>query len=316
MNIIRTVLGDKNTVGWCQCHEHLFLEEGAGSRMHSALLMDDYEKSLADITAYKLAGGCAFVDAQPVNSGRMADYLVRASKDSGVDIIASTGFHKKAFYEESDYLYSFNEDLITQLYIDEITSGMNSSKAQGREKLDAKAGIIKVAVDNGGIRAEFLYEKLFNAAINASKETGAPILAHIENGEDVFELLDLMVKNGLNPERLIACHLDRARNNETAYHMEVANAGVYLEYDSINRLKYLPHEEELALICAMVEGGYTDKLLFSLDTTAERLSGYGADMGLDYILTTFRQMLDSTGISEETLQQVMIKNANSALCFK
>ncbi len=316
MNVIRTVLGDRETVGWCQCHEHLFMEDGAGSRLNSALLVEDYEKSLADIEQYKLAGGCAFVDAMPINCGRMADYLVRASEHSGVDIVACTGFHKKVYYDDSEYIYSLNEDIITQLYIDEIKSGMNSSKKSGRKKIDAKAGIIKVAVDTGGIFADNIYEKLATGAVLAAKETGAPIMAHIEYEECVFELVEFMAKHGLEPNRLIASHLDRARKNETEYHKQVAKAGVFIEYDSINRLKYLSHEEELTQICAMVESGYADKLLFSLDTTAQRLSAYGGATGLDYILKEYSKMLDAVGVGEQTLKQIMVDNANNALRFK
>ena len=45
--MVRTVLGDiaPADLGWCQCHEHVFLEKGRSFELHKALLMDDYEKS-------------------------------------------------------------------------------------------------------------------------------------------------------------------------------------------------------------------------------------------------------------------------------
>ena len=103
------------------------------------------------------------------------------------------------------------------------------------------------------------YTRLFHAAVNTAAETGAAILAHFELGEDVFPLIRLMERAGLPPRRLLACHLDRARH-DAAYHKEVADSGAYLEYDTINRLKYISNEQELDLICEMLEAGYEKKL--------------------------------------------------------
>ena len=311
---IRTVLGDidADRLGWCQCHEHLFLEKGKSYEVSAALCMDDYDKSLQELMQYRQAGGCSYVDAQPVGAGRMAERMVKAAQASGVHIVGSTGFHKTGFYEEDSFIFSWNEEQLADLFLSELEEGMLSSVQDGEKRLAARAGIVKVAVDKGGVYGTATYEKLFRAALTAAKKSGMAVLAHFESETDAFELLKLMEEYALPPEGLIACHLDRARH-DLGYHKELAQAGAFLEYDTINRLKYISNEKEIQLICGMLEAGFRSSLLFSLDTTNQRLRSYGADFGLDYILTTFSAMLAEAGVGEDTLHDIMTANAAKAI---
>jgi 5-phospho-D-xylono-1,4-lactonase len=315
--IIRTVLGDisSNKPGICQCHEHLFVEMDKSYEVSKVLYMDDLKKSTEELREYRAAGGSLIVDAQPVLAGRMAENLVRASADSGVHIVASTGFHKTVFYYEDAYIFHKGEGYITDLYIEEIQNGMTSSRKDGKQLLSACAGIVKVAVDAGGVYANAVYEKLFSAAANAALATGAPVMCHIEQGADALEAARFFMDRGLNAGRLILCHLDRAKY-DFGYHREVLQTGVYLEYDTINRLKYLSNEEEIKLICAMLDAGFEDRLLLSLDTTNQRLRSYGADMGLTYIVKEFAPMLKNAGVSDEQLHKMQTCNAREALKIK
>ena len=314
--MIRTVLGDisADKLGHVQCHEHIFLEKDKSYEVSSVLYMDDFEKSLGELNDYKEAGGGTIVDAQPVLSGRMAENLIKASKKSGVNIVASTGFHKAVFYYDDSYIFTDDEDKITQLYIDEIKDAMLGSKSISAVKVPAKAGMIKTAVDSFGIAGEKVYEKLFSAAANACTSTGAPVMCHIEKGADALETVEFFTKRGVDPSHIIICHLDRAKYDKV-YHKEVLATGVYFDYDTVNRLKYLSHEQELEIIAAMLEAGYGDKIMLSLDTTNARLRAYGADMGLDYILKSFIPMMKKYGISDEDILKMTKENAKKALSF-
>ena len=315
--IVRTVLGDikSDLLGVCQCHEHLFLEMDKSYEVSPALYMDNLKKSTEELKSYREAGGNLVADAQPVYAGRMAEYLIRASADSGIHIVASTGFHKTIFYYSDAYIYSRNEQYITDLYISEINKGMVSSKKDGHHLLNARAGTIKTAVDAGGIFADANYEKLFSSASQAALDTGVPILCHIEQGADALAVINYFAKKGIAPQRLLLCHLDRAKY-DPEYHKEVLKAGVYLEYDTINREKYLSNRQEIALICSMIEAGFEDQLLLSLDTTNQRLRAYGAEMGLDYILREFVPRLREAGVSDESIQKMQSLNAREALKIK
>ncbi|MBC5647299.1 phosphotriesterase family protein [Christensenella tenuis] len=314
-DFVRTVAGDVSpeTLGHCQCHEHIFLEMDKSYEVAPVLYMDNYEKSLTELKDYRAAGGGAIVDAQPVLGGRMAELLEKASKASGIQIVASTGFHKTIFYYEDSYLFNETTDRITRRYIEEIEEGMLSSKQDGARRLDCRAGQIKTAIDKNGIHADATYEKLFEAAANAALATGVPVMVHIEQEADALHVVDFFVKKGLGPERLILCHLDRARY-DFGYNKECAQTGAFMEYDTIHRLKYHDDVKEAELIEFMLGEGFESQLLLGLDTTNARLRSYGAeDMGLDFILKTFIPFMEERGVGKQMMQKMLVANPQQAL---
>jgi len=277
MKIIRTVAGDiaPESLGYTQCHEHIFVERDKSAEVSDVLLIDDLEKSTEELFLYRGAGGRALVDAQPVMAGRMAEWEFEASSRAGVEIIACTGFHKTVFYYDDSYIFKMNGEQIAGLYIDEVLSGMLSSKTEGYQKTGYRAGVIKTAVDSGGVYADKIYEKLHTAAAEAHGETGAPVMCHMEKGADAAELIDFYIKHGVPQNRLWLAHLDRAED-DLAVHRDILSGGTYLEYDTIARPKYHDDEKESEIITEMLEAGYERQLLLGLDTTRARLKSYGA----------------------------------------
>ena len=91
-------------LGHCQCHEHIWLRKGASFQSNEALCMDDEDRSLAELKEYAAAGGSLIVDAQPTGCGRDGRMLAQLSEKSGVDIVASAGFHKQMFFDQTELL--------------------------------------------------------------------------------------------------------------------------------------------------------------------------------------------------------------------
>lgn len=303
--MIRTILGDiaPDKLGWCQCHEHLFLADGPSRKVSGSLYMNDYGKSLAELMLYKNAGGVSLVDAQPYGCGRMAAELVRASRESGVNIVSVTGFHKTEFMEAG--VLDKGGDALTRIYIDEVTKGMDG--------LSARAGIVKCAAVTGEMDVNAGYAMLFEAAAHAAAETGAPVLVHMDTDADAMKLLSYYERFGIEPGRVIICHMDRACA-DIKVHEAVAETGAYLEYDTIHRLKYKSDEDELSLIAHMVERGFGHKLLVGMDTTNERLKSYGAAFGLDFIRETFSGML-AARIGQAAVEAITAGNPAKALAM-
>jgi phosphotriesterase-related protein len=317
MNRIRTVLGDidPETLGFTHCHEHIFIERDKSSEIDPSLLIDDYEKSLKELKRFRETGGNALVDAQPALAGRVAEWLLKASQDSGIHIIASTGFHKICFYYENSYLFSKTEQEITELYISEIKQGMLTSKQDGMQRSNARAGIIKTAVDSGGIFSDKLYEKLHQAAASAQLETGVPVMCHIDTGADAEEVVRFYTDAGVSAARIWIAHLDRA-DNDIGRHKAIASGGSYLEYDTIARPKYHDNQYECKLIMDMIAAGYENKLLLGLDSTRKRLESYGGKIGLPYLHEVFIPYLKSNGITEDEIRKLMYDNPKEALLIK
>jgi len=317
MNYIRTVLGDiaPEELGFTHCHDHIFMEQGINTKMYPALLLDDYEKSLRELMRFYESGGRSLVDAQPVMAGRMSEWLLKASQDSGVNIIASTGFHKTCYYSSDSYIFNSTEQKIAELYISEITQGMLTSIKDGMQKTNARAGIIKVAVESGGIFANKIYEKIHSAAASAQVETGVPVMCHKDADSDAEEVIRFYTDAGVPAQCIWIAHLDKT-DNDIGHHKAVVSSGAYLEYDTIARPKYHSNMYECKLIIDMIAAGYENKLLLGLDSTRERLESYGGNIGLPYLHDVFIPLLINNGVTENEVHKLMYDNPKEALLIR
>lgn len=317
MAFIQTVTGriSPDQLGFCHSHEHLLMSRGMSFLRNPNLLLDDFDKSLQEVESYKAHGGNAIVEAQPVGCNRVADGLQKLSEQSGVKIVASTGFHKMFFYPEDHWIFRYTEEQMTQIFIHELTEGMyvDCDDREPVKSISAKAGQIKCALDTEGLTPQ--YRKLFSAALKACSSTGAPMMVHIEIGADPLELIDFIQSSGDAPEHIIFCHLDRACA-DLEVHKQVASHGIYLEYDTIGRFKYHSDEVETGIIGELLSAGYGDRLLISLDTTRARLKSYTPDgIGLCYILDNFIPGMRAAGITQKQVDKMTITNPQKAFAF-
>lgn len=308
---LQTVLGnlDPSELGHAQIHEHLFVRHTPMALLNPALQIDDYARSLAELRSYREKGGSFLVDAQPVAAGRDAEILRALSRESGVSITASTGYHLLGFYSPDCWVHTLDEEGLFQLYLSEVMEGMlpwigdASRRPEGRSA--ARAGLVKAAIPKEGPMGR--YAALLRAAARAAVAADVPLMLHTEAGMGALEAISLCGMLGLPPHRVVVCHVDRQAVDFTP-HDAIAQTGVYLDYDTIARFKYHSNEEEVALITHMLALGYGPQLLLALDTTADRLSSYGGSIGLGYILDTFLPMLRQAGISEENLERMTVSN--------
>lgn len=312
---IQTVTGesDLENLLFCQCHEHLLMSKGQSYLVDKNLLIDDYEKSLQELTDYKRRGGTTIVEAQPVGCSRMAQGLFKLATESGVDIIASTGFHKAVFYPKGHWVFDEDTEWFEELFLKEIQEGMYSDGDFRRpeRQTKVKAGIIKCAWDVPGLEGH--YKKLFTAAVNVQKKTDVPFMVHIEPGSDPRALVAFLKKKEVDFSRYYFCHMDRACK-DISVHKYVCEHGISLEYDTIGRFKYHDDTQEANIFCEMLDSGFEDQLLFSLDTTRARLKSYHAEaVGLCYILETFLPILRQRGVDEKILRKLYCYNPRRIL---
>lgn len=296
------------TVGFMQSHEHLLISKGRSYEVSPVLYMDDHERSRAEVVSFKQCGGGSIADAQPVGCGRMCRGLYDISVATGVNILAATGFHKMKFYQDDHWIFSMSEDELTDLFSSELTQGMYDvcDYTLPTERTDIRAGFIKSALDSGEF--SFQYQKVFAAAVNASLETNRALMVHIEAGSDPLFLLDFLIKRGIKPERIILCHTDRAVLDPSV-RLELLNAGVFLEMDTIGRAKYHSDQREAEIFYELLSAGFEKQLLFSLDTTRARMKSYMPDgVGLCYLIRSFLPVLKDIGVTEEQIRYMSHAN--------
>lgn len=315
--MIQTVLGllDPGKLGFCHSHEHLFVRKGHPYTVNPAIWMDDYHLTVKEMESFREAGGSAIIDAQPGGCGRMERELMRASAETGVHVAASTGFHKLSFYPGNHWIRTLDREELAEVFIGELRSGMWSGTDRhrpgeaGTERTQARAGLIKTAID-----AERMHDpdiRWFEAAAAAARETGAPVMCHTEGAGQALWLCGLYERLGVPLSRIIICHLDRELTAMDVQ-IELAQRGIYLEYDTIGRFKYHDDEPEARWICAMLEAGLEDRILLGLDTTRSRMAAYGGDIGLTYLTEAFLPLLERTGATRDQIHKLMIRNPSKA----
>lgn len=310
MKEIITVTGPikSEELGFCQCHEHIALSKGKSYDINPVLCIDNMGKSLDEVRHYKSAGGDSFIEAQPCGCNRMTEELKTLSVKSGVHIIASTGFHKLSFYPDKHWIHSASVAELEEIFVQELTNGMytDADRTYPSSQCEAKAGIIKTAYDTEELSPR--YKKLFQAAAGASLRTERVLMIHVEQDTSPGLLLDFLLSLGVKAENLIFCHMDRACK-DIKIHEDILKKGAYLEFDTIGRFKYHSDEHEIQLIQSLIGLGFQEQLLYSLDTTRERLKSYNpAGIGLDYILTKFNNSLRASGVSEDIIHKISVEN--------
>ena len=295
-------------------HDHLFLDSGPGGVNVPDFLLDDVEKTAAEIKRWAAAGGGAIVDTMPT-SGRNVDKCIEVSRQTGVPIIMSTGFHKGAYYWPDHWRYLYDEEELVELVLAEIKEGIERSNYRGPliKRSPVKAGVMKIAGEYNRVTGNM--QKLIRVVGRVHQITGTPIYAHTEHGTAAEELLDLLEDAGVSLNQVLICHLDR--NPDLFLHKAIAARGAFLEYDTPSRFKYQPESVVIGLMRAMIEAGYGDRLMLGGDMARRSyLKAYGGGPGFEYLLTVFTPRLQREGFSEEELQLIWEENPRRWLAGK
>jgi len=315
-SFVRTVRGDiaPSDVGLTHCHEHTFILPGPSCQVDGDLLLDDLEKTTAELADFRAADGRTVVDAQPIGQERAPRWQREASERSGVNIVAATGFHRSLYYPPDHFRFTESAGVLAERMIHEITVGMAEyDGSQVARSTEIRAGLIKFASDYHVIDAQA--HKVAEAAAAAHRATGAPILTHTEYGTCALEQIALFEKLGVGASALLISHLDR--NPDLFLHEEVAQSGAYLVYDAISRSKLLPDSTIVGLICRMAEAGCASRILLGMDMAPRSMwRSYGGGPGMTYLGNVFLRRLRQAGMGVEQIRMFTEYNPAAALAFR
>lgn len=248
--MIKTVLGNiaDGALGITLPHEHIccyseyFYKMGGERYLDKALLASASIRYLKELKQKN--GLCSFIDCTPVNIGRDIDLLKRVSYESGVHIIASTGF-----YYTREPLLDKEADFIAE-YLSSDAERVN-------------AGVIKAAVEYEEISP--FDKKLLKAYAIAHKNLGLPIVLHTNaRNKNALPALEILLSNGVKPSAVTVGHLSDTEALD--YIHEIANLGCYIGLDRMYgnvAEEYI--SKKIDCIRSLCDKGYADKILLSHD---------------------------------------------------
>ena len=211
------------------------------------------------------------VEVTPIRVGRYPHLIVDMARKSPVHIVGCTGFWGEALapmhlWAASMLVQPDGIEQVTRLYIKEITEGMEDPYGEpGTVFTDVKAGIIKIATST---YLTALERRANTAAGLACLETGCPISVHTTDGGGL-EMAQLLLSLGVSPQKIIIGHQgykdDRENVRATDYHKQLADLGVWVQFDRIGYPNY-PVEDRAEYIRPLLDAGYEDQVLLSHDT--------------------------------------------------
>lgn len=293
---VRTVLGDIDAkdLGFTYSHEHLWACPPP-SQKDRDLELTDYEASVSELQRFKNAGGQTLVEATTLDYGRDASKMKRMAIETGVHVVATSGFNKHIYFPS----------WVEALTIEEIQGKLVRDVTIGMDGTDAKAGFLKAGSWDQLIHP--LEEKVTRAVARAQLETGAPIWLHTEAGTMGEEMLNILEEEGVDLTKVAVGHSDR--NADPYYHLQLAKRGAYVQFDGVSKIKYYPDSTRVELIKNMIENGFVKQLLLSADMGRKSyLHAYGGGPGFEYIIKKFIPRLLDEGVSKADIDTIFIEN--------
>ena len=257
MTNINSVLGPIDTakLGTTLIHEHIMSSSIGIPQNYPEVLERGYMKHIVDGLKRTKAGGIdTVVDATTLDLGRDVNILARASRLSGVNIIACTGW----WLEKPRFLSGVSVDRLTRGFVREIREGIAGT--------DIKAGILKGASDKAGVLPE--EEKVLRAVAQAHHETGRPIMVHsYAPGQVGRRQIAILKEEGVPLNRVKMDHSNDTTDLE--YLVWMLEQGCYLGLDRYPGQGTSPLARTRTLK-ALIDAGYKDRLCLSHDWSLAR----------------------------------------------
>ena len=267
--------------------------------------LDDLELAIEEVARFAALGGRTLVDATGLGTGRNLAALRSVSEQTGVNIIAGTGFYLEASHPS--FIATSTADQLAELIITDIRDGED--------------GIRPGIIGEIGVSDRFTPEerKSLVAACLAQRETGLPMQVHLPGWFRLGgEVLDLVEAQGVDPASVVLCHMNPS-GADRPYQRGLIGRGAWVQYDMIGSEVFYadqgvqcPSDEEDAQhIAELVDAGFGHRVLLSSDIFLKSLLRRYGGPGYGHVLQYFVPRLKRYGLDSEAIQQLMVHNPRS-----
>jgi len=262
--LVNTVNGpiNVNELGVTLMHEHIMIgfPGWEADSLRPGPGRDEMMEICCDrISDMQSRGVQSMVDPCPNDLGRDIVFAAEVAEKTGFNIICATGLYKEssggAEYWKIRSNYESTVAAMAELFIHELTTGVGAT--------GIKAGIIKVASDVGKI-TDYEHNVLEAAAI-ASKEIGAPITTHTDEGTIGDEQQRILTEFGVEPHKIIIGHSCGTTDHD--YHLNILDQGSYLGFDRFGTVAVFPDEKRVQSLIALLLKNKEEQIVIAHDST-------------------------------------------------
>jgi len=276
------------------------------------LLLGNEDEAIAEALLFKNEGGGTIAEVSNRSFSRDPKALARISRATGLNIIMGAGY---LISESSRKMFQLSEKELENEFMTEILEGVDNT--------GIRIGVIGELVCSYPLKEE--EKKVLSAAARTQKMTGLPISIHPgQHPDSPFEILDILVSEGGQPEHIIVGHIERTLLNYKRME-KFAKTGCYLEFDAFGKEGYfsaavksdlsidIPNDHQrINLIFQLMKDGYVDQILASQDIcTKDMMTLYGG-YGYAHILKRAVPIMRIKGISEKDVKKIISDNPQRA----
>ncbi|MEG0099701.1 MAG: phosphotriesterase-related protein [Citrobacter sp.] len=283
-----------DTTGYTYAHEHLHIDL-SGFKGNLDCRLDQYDLICQEMKDLRVLGVSNIIEMTNRYMGRNPQFMLDLMRDTGINVVACTGYYQDAFFPE--HVATRSVEQLAQEMVDEILIGIDGT--------ELKAGIIAEIGSSEGVITS-LEEKVFIAAARAHNETGRPISTHTSFSTMGLEQLALLKTQGVSLARVVVGHCDLKDNLDNILRM--IDLGAYVQFDTIGKNSYYPDEKRIGMLHALRDRGLLNRVMLSMDITRRsHLKGNGGN-GYDYLLTTFIPQLRQSGFDQADVDTMLRDN--------
>ena len=280
--------------GYTWVHEHLHIDL-SGFKNNLDCRLDQYDLICQEMKDLRASGVSNIIEMTNRYMGRNPQFMLDLMRDTGINVMACTGYYQDAFFPE--HVAARSVEQLAQEMVDEIVIGIDGT--------ELKAGIIAEIGSSEGVITP-LEEKVFIAAARAHIETGRPISTHTSFSTMGLEQLVLLQAHGVDLSRVTVGHCDLKDNLDNILRM--IDLGAYVQFDTIGKNNYYPDEKRIGMLHALRNRGLLDRVMLSMDITRRSHLKANGGNGYDYLLTTFIPQLRQSGFSQADVDTMLREN--------
>ncbi|MFJ0491207.1 phosphotriesterase-related protein [Citrobacter werkmanii] len=280
--------------GYTWVHEHLHIDL-SGFKNNLDCRLDQYDLICQEMKDLRALGVSNIIEMTNRYMGRNPQFMLDLMRDTGINVMACTGYYQDAFFPE--HVATRSVEQLAQEMIDEIIIGIDGTELQ--------AGIIAEIGSSEGVITP-LEEKVFIAAARAHNETGRPISTHTSFSTMGLEQLTLLRTYGVDLSRVTVGHCDLKDNLDNILRM--IDLGAYVQFDTIGKNSYYPDEKRIGMLHALRNRGLLNRVMLSMDITRRSHLKANGGNGYDYLLTTFIPQLRQSGFSQADVDTMLRDN--------
>ena len=280
--------------GYTWVHEHLHIDL-SGFKNNLDCRLDQYDLICQEMKDLRALGVSNIIEMTNRYMGRNPQFMLDLMRDTGINVVACTGYYQDAFFPE--HVATCSVEQLAQEMVDEIVVGIDGT--------ELKAGIIAEIGSSEGVITP-LEEKVFIAAARAHIETGRPISTHTSFSTMGVEQLVLLQAHGVDLSRVTVGHCDLKDNLDNILRM--IDLGAYVQFDTIGKNNYYPDEKRIGMLHELRNRGLLNRVMLSMDITRRSHLKANGGNGYDYLLTTFIPQLRQSGFSQADVDTMLRDN--------